>query len=197
MSSDADQLVICDYDPAWPGQFADLSAKIAAALRSVAPRIEHVGSTAVQGLAAKPIIDLDVVLASLVDLPEAIHLLAALGYVHEGDLGVKGREAFRWPSGEARHHVYVLIEGTAELRRHIAFRDALRANAGLRDEFAKLKRSLASRYSGDRDAYTEGKSAFIRATMVASNHSSQVPKSKGTIAVGPPASHFVRITRVS
>ncbi|MGC1520212.1 MAG: GrpB family protein, partial [Steroidobacteraceae bacterium] len=84
MSFDADQLVVCDYDPAWAGLFADLSAKIAAALRPIALRIEHVGSTAVQGLAAKPIIDLDVVLASSVDHPKAIHLLAALGYVHEG-----------------------------------------------------------------------------------------------------------------
>jgi GrpB-like predicted nucleotidyltransferase (UPF0157 family) len=164
MSSEADQLLICDYDPAWPGLFADLSAKIAAALQSIALRIEHVGSTAVLGLAAKPIIDLDVVLASSVDLPKAIHLLAALGYVHEGDLGVKGREAFRWPSGEARHHVYVLIEGAAELRRHVAFRDALRANAVLRDEYATLKSSLGTQ-SGDRDAYTKGKSAFIRATI--------------------------------
>jgi GrpB-like predicted nucleotidyltransferase (UPF0157 family) len=142
-----------------------LSVTIAGALRSIAPRIEHIGSTAVQGLAAKPIIDLDIVLASSVDLPEAIRLLAALGYVHQGDLGVEGREAFRWPSGEARHHPYILIESAAELRRHIAFRDALRANAVLRDEYAKLKRSLATQYSGDREAYTEGKSGFIRATI--------------------------------
>lgn len=165
MSSDADQLVICDYDPAWADQFDDLSSKIATALQSIAIRIEHVGSTAVQGLAAKPIIDLDVVLPSSVELPKAIHLLAALGYVHEGDLGVNEREAFRSPLSGARHHVYVLIEGAAELRRHIAFRDELRANADLRDEYARLKRSLATQHSGDRDAYTKGKSAFIRAAI--------------------------------
>jgi GrpB-like predicted nucleotidyltransferase (UPF0157 family) len=165
MSSDADQLVIWDYDPAWAGLFNELSIKIATALQSIAVRIEHIGSTAVQGLAAKPIIDLDVVLPSAVELPKAIHLLAAVGYVHEGDLGVNEREAFRWPSGEAQHHVYVLIEGAAELRRHIAFRDALRANADLRDQYARLKRSLASQHSGDRDAYTKGKSAFIRTAI--------------------------------
>jgi GrpB-like predicted nucleotidyltransferase (UPF0157 family) len=164
MGSSADQLVIVDYDPAWPGLFAELSVTIAGALRSIAPRIEHIGSTAVQGLAAKPIIDLDVVLASSLDLPKAIHLFAALGYAHQGDLGVKGREAFRWP-GRVRHHVYVLIEGAAELRRHIAFRDALRANAVIRDEYARLKRLLGTQYAGDRDAYTAGKSDFIRATI--------------------------------
>jgi GrpB-like predicted nucleotidyltransferase (UPF0157 family) len=158
-------LVICDYNPAWADQFAHLAARIVASLQSIVLRIEHVGSTAVQGLAAKPIIDLDVVLASSADLPDAIRRLAALGYVHEGDLGVNGREAFRCPPGEARHHLYVLIEGAAELRRHLAFRDGLRADAALRDAYAELKRSLAAQYPRDREAYTEGKSTFIRAAI--------------------------------
>jgi GrpB-like predicted nucleotidyltransferase (UPF0157 family) len=165
MSSDVNQLVIHDYDPAWPGLFDDLSNKIVTALQPVAARIEHVGSTAVQGLAAKPIIDLDIVLPTSVEIPRAIHLLSALGYVHEGNLGVHEREAFRWPPGEVRHHVYMLIEGAAELRRHIAFRDALRANTNLRDDYARLKKSLAAHHPFDRDAYTQGKSAFIRAAI--------------------------------
>ena len=165
MGRDADPVAICDYNPAWANQFADLSARIVASLQSIVLRIEHVGSTAVPGLAAKPIVDMDVVLPSSVDLPRAIRLLADLGYVHEGDLGVSGREAFRCPSGEARHHLYVLIEGAAELRRHIAFRDALRADAVLRDEYAQLKRLLAAQYPGDREAYTQGKSTFIEAVI--------------------------------
>jgi GrpB-like predicted nucleotidyltransferase (UPF0157 family) len=165
MGRDADPLAICDYNPAWADQFADLSAGIVASLQSMVLRVEHVGSTAVPGLAAKPILDVDAVLASSAGLPQAIRLLADLGYVHEGDLGVKGREAFRCPSGEAQHHLYVLIEGAAELRRHIAFRDALRADAALRDEYAQLKRLLAAQYPGDREAYTQGKSTFIRTVI--------------------------------
>jgi GrpB-like predicted nucleotidyltransferase (UPF0157 family) len=165
MGRDADPVAICDYNPAWANQFADLSARIVASLQSIVLRTEHVGSTAVPGLAAKPIVDMDVVLPSSVDLPRAIRLLADLGYVHEGDLGVSGREAFRCPSGEARHHLYVLIEGAAELRRHIAFRDALRADAVLRDEYAQLRRLLAAQYPGDREAYTQGKSTFIEAVI--------------------------------
>jgi len=165
MGRDADPVAICDYNPAWANQFADLSARIVASLQSIVLRIEHVGSTAVPGLAAKPIVDMDVVLPSSVDLPRAIRLLADLGYVHEGDLGVSGREAFRCPSGEARHHLYVLIEGAAELRRHIAFRDALRADAVLRDEYAQLRRLLAAQYPGDREAYTQGKSTFIESVI--------------------------------
>ena len=165
MGRDADPVAICDYNPAWANQFADLSARIVASLQSIVLRIEHVGSTAVPGLAAKPIVDMDVVLPSSVDLPRAIRLLADLGYVHEGDLEVSGREAFRCPSGEARHHLYVLIEGAAELRRHIAFRDALRADAVLRDEYAQLRRLLAAQYPGDREAYTQGKSTFIESVI--------------------------------
>lgn len=165
MDRDTDPSAICDYSPAWASQFADLSVRVVNSLQKIVLRIEHVGSTAVPGLAAKPIIDMDVVLASSADLPQAIRLLADLGYVHEGDLGVNGREAFRCPSGEAPHHLYVLMEGAAELRRHVAFRDALRADAALRDEYVQLKKDLAVQYPGDRGAYTQGKSTFIKAVI--------------------------------
>jgi GrpB-like predicted nucleotidyltransferase (UPF0157 family) len=161
MNSDNDQLMIRDYDATWPDQFSKLAARVKAVLGTLVLQVEHVGSTAVPGLVAKPLIDVDVVLASPSDLGEVIRRLGGLGYVHEGDLGIAGREAFRWPSGEARHHLYVLIAGASELRRHLAFRDALRANRGVRDAYAALKRSLALQCSQDRKAYTEAKSAFI------------------------------------
>jgi len=93
----SDPIVIEDYDPHWQEQFEVLRAQIAAVLRPLAAAIEHVGSTAVPGLAAKPIIDIDVLLRSAADLPEAITRLATLGYQHRGDLGVPGREAFDRP----------------------------------------------------------------------------------------------------
>jgi GrpB-like predicted nucleotidyltransferase (UPF0157 family) len=158
-------VLIQDYDPAWPDAFSRLAARIKAALGGLAVAVEHIGSTAVPGLAAKPIIDLDVALSSPADLPETIRLLATIGYAHEGDLGIVGREAFRPPPGEPRHHLYVLIAGANELQRHLAFRDALRANSGLRNEYAALKRSLAKAYKDDRSAYTEAKSAFITSVV--------------------------------
>jgi GrpB-like predicted nucleotidyltransferase (UPF0157 family)/ribosomal protein S18 acetylase RimI-like enzyme len=160
-NSDTDPLVIRDYDPAWPDQFSDLASRVTAALGALQLRVEHIGSTAVPGLAAKPVIDMDVVLASPSDLPEAIRRLRVLGYVHEGDLGIVGREAFRWPPDEARHHLYVLIAGAEALRRHLAFRDALLSNRIIRDAYSELKKDLALRYSHDRKSYTEAKSAFI------------------------------------
>jgi GrpB-like predicted nucleotidyltransferase (UPF0157 family) len=153
--------LIQDYDPSWPDAFSKLAARVSAALGGIVVTVEHIGSTAVPGLAAKPIIDLDVVLASPADLPEATRLLTAIGYVHEGDLGIAGREAFRSPPDEPRHHLYLLAAGANELRRHLAFRNALRADSGLRDRYAELKRSLARAYRYDRSAYTEAKSAFI------------------------------------
>jgi len=86
---------IRDYDPAWPDVFAKLAARARTALGSLVLTVEHIGSTSVPGLAAKPIIDLDVVLASPADPPEAIRRLARIGYAHEGDLGIAGRDALR------------------------------------------------------------------------------------------------------
>jgi GrpB-like predicted nucleotidyltransferase (UPF0157 family) len=154
-------VLIQDYDPAWPDAFLKLAARVKASLGSLVVTVEHIGSTAVLGLAAKPIIDLDVVLTSRSDLPEAIRLLATVGYVHEGDLGIIGREAFRSPPGEPRHHLYVVAAGAKELRRHLAFRDALRADPDLRDKYGALKRSLANQNKHDRNTYGESKSAFI------------------------------------
>jgi GrpB-like predicted nucleotidyltransferase (UPF0157 family) len=156
--------LIREYDLAWPDRFAALAARVQTALGDVMLRVEHVGSTAVPGLAAKPIVDLDVVV-SRTDLPEAMRRLANLGYVHEGDLGIAGREAFRWPAGWERHHLYVVAEDAAELGRHLAFRDALRGDAVLRDQYAALKRSLAAQHPHDIKARTQGKAAFIMATL--------------------------------
>ncbi len=158
-------VVIQAYDPTWPDVFLRLSARVKTALGSLAIAVEHIGSTAVPGLCAKPIIDLDVVLASMADLSEAIRLLGGIGYIHEGDLGIAGREAFRSPAGTPGHHLYVLAKGANELRRHLAFRDALRSDEGLRDRYAALKRVLAEEHQSDRSAYTEAKSAFISATL--------------------------------
>ena len=156
-----DPVLIQDYDPAWPDIFSKLATAVKAALGSLVVTVEHIGSTAVPGLAAKPVIDLDAVLASPADLPEAIRVLATIGYLHEGDLGVAGREAFRSPAGEPRHHLYVLTAGAKELGRHLAFRNALRASEDLRNKYAALKRSLANAYKEDRSAYTQAKTDFM------------------------------------
>jgi len=159
------------YDPEWPARFKRLRATLLAALSGSEVSVEHVGSTAVPGLAAKPILDIDVVFAGTTTFAEVRSKLEAVGYVYKGDQVIAGREAFRaegddvpregnasrWPS----HHVYVCRTDSRELRRHIAFRDALRASPSLVARYAALKRTLAHDSGDDREAYTEAKSDFV------------------------------------
>ena len=161
------RVVVVDYDPGWPATFARLRERVVEALGPLAQAVEHVGSTAVPGLAAKPIVDIDVVIADRSDLPEVARRLQPLGYRHEGDLGVPGREAFTTPAGWPAHHLYVCAAGSEPLVRHLAFRDALRADGRTAGAYADLKRSLAVRLGHDRVAYTEAKSAFIEQVLEA------------------------------
>lgn len=166
MRSRSDPVIVVEYDPAWQQTFDLLRARLESVLGDLAVEIEHVGSTAVPGLASKPIVDIDVVLRSETDLPEAAAALATLGYAFIGDLGVAGREAFRAPAGDPEHNLYVCAAGATELQRHLTFRDALRADPALADQYAQLKRELAERYRDDRDTYTEGKTPFVTRVLM-------------------------------
>jgi len=157
-----DPIVIVDYSPAWPLEFERLRDRVAAAVGNLAVAIEHVGSTAVPGLAAKPVIDL-VIVVEPEDMQAAIDRLTVIGYVHQGNLGVEGREAFGVPEGERRHHLYVSPTDSEELRAQLAFRNRLRADRELATEYEALKRELASRFRDDRVAYTDAKTAFVTA----------------------------------
>jgi GrpB-like predicted nucleotidyltransferase (UPF0157 family) len=161
----AEPVTIVDYDEAWPGIFEMIRARVAAELGPLAIAVEHVGSTAVPGLAAKPIVDIDVIIASRDDLPRIIAALGRIGYSHQGDLGIDGREAFEAPAGPPRHHLYVCSAENEELRRHLIFRDYLRAHEAAARDYAALKRDLAERYRDDREAYTDGKAAFVEGTL--------------------------------
>ena len=119
------------------------------------------GSTAVPGLAAKPILDIDVVLSSSLQVAEAIARLAEVGYEHQGDLGIAGREAFASPSNPPAHHLYLVVRGSEPWRNHIQFRDYLREHPECAQAYTALKRSLAERFQNERDKYTEGKTEFI------------------------------------
>lgn len=163
---------IVSYDPAWPAQFAEIAARVYRAFAD-GPLlvIEHVGSTSVVGLAAKPIIDIDVIVPSRDALPDAITRLAGLGYVHQADKGIPGREAFQSPEGGPCQHLYVCACDCPEYRRHIAFRNYLRRHLDTAQDYAALKRDLAARFREDRLAYTEGKTAFVEAVLAAALNS--------------------------
>jgi GrpB-like predicted nucleotidyltransferase (UPF0157 family)/ribosomal protein S18 acetylase RimI-like enzyme len=161
-----DPVVIVPYDAAWPAQFAQLAARARRALGGLPARIEHVGSTAVPGLAAKPIIDLDVIVSPR-DVAVALDRLATVGYVAQGDKGIPGRESMRWPSDEPRHHLYICHDDAPALDDHLRARQLLRSDPALAAEYAALKQSLASRFRDRRDAYQGGKDEFLARLMAA------------------------------
>jgi GrpB-like predicted nucleotidyltransferase (UPF0157 family) len=132
-------LVITEYDPQWPILFEKLRVKFSELLGDMVSAIEHVGSTSVPGLAARPIIDLDVLLASAAYLPETIRRLATLGYEHQGDLGIAGREAFRTPPNLFAHHLYVCFPNYEEFGRHLLLRNYLRSHPAEVSAYSRLK----------------------------------------------------------
>lgn len=158
-------IVVVDPDPGWPAHFEQLAGPVRAALADLGARVDHVGSTAVPGLAAKPVIDLDVVMPSPDAVRSAIERLRGLGYVYQGDKGIPGREAFLWPPGAPRHHLYVVAAGSPPHERHIRFRDRLRASPELAAEYAALKRELAARFADDRLGYNEAKTDFVERVL--------------------------------
>ena len=116
---------VVDSSPRWAEQYDEVARVLRAALADVpSASVEHVGSTSVPGLAAKPILDIDVIVEAG-DVPTAITALEGVGYVHRGDLGVAGREAFHAP-GPPRRNVYVCTAGTTNVRNHLAVREVLR-----------------------------------------------------------------------
>ena len=159
----AKKIVVEPYSETWEQAFLDIKAEIADALGALAIRIEHVGSTSVRGLSAKPIIDLDVVIQDRSALAAAIAALERIGYRHEGDLGIPGREAFAYDGKEhlTEHHLYVCPEDSAELMRHIAFRDYLRSHPEAVRAYSRIKEEGARLYPYDREKYTGYKSSFI------------------------------------
>jgi GrpB-like predicted nucleotidyltransferase (UPF0157 family) len=156
-------IVVADYDPAWPGWFAALRALLWPAVKEVAVRIDHVGSTSVPGMAAKPIIDMDIVVASGDLIRPVIDRLAGLGYRWQGDLGVPGREAFAAPPelGLPRHNLYLVAKDSKAHLDHWLLRDLLRADGQARARYAALKRRNAELANGDIDFYVAAKAALV------------------------------------
>ncbi|WP_409340797.1 GrpB family protein [Paenibacillus sp. MBLB4367] len=158
-------VTVVEYDPKWVKMFEALRDFVAPSISDIVLTIDHVGSTSVPGLPAKPIVDMDVVVATRDDVQIAIEKLAALGYVHEGDFGIEGREAFVPPSGVPWHHLYVCTVDNAEYKRHIMFRDYLRSHAQEAEEYGKIKLKLAQQFHNDRKAYTNAKTDFVEGIL--------------------------------
>lgn len=155
-------IVVLPYDPKWAEAFSAIHRELDAALTDLALTIEHVGSTSVPGLWAKPIIDVDIVIAPG-QFERVNEALAATGYAHEGDRGIAGREAFKYEGKHhlMPHHLYVCEDGSAELLRHIALRDFLRTHKAERDAYSRVKLEMAQKHPHDIDLYIAGKEPVV------------------------------------
>jgi GrpB-like predicted nucleotidyltransferase (UPF0157 family) len=165
-------MILAPYNPEWPEEFAAIQSVYMDSLGKIVLRVEHVGSTAVPDLRAKPILDIDIVIPSYDLFPEIVAHLRRLGYTHAGDQGIREREAFHPldnlapytlpPRTWMSHHLYVCPANSLELRRHVLFRDALRAQRNLRQEYEKRKLDIAERSGGDRKVYAQIKEIECR-----------------------------------
>lgn len=150
------------YDPAWPGLFAAEAERLQRifADAGLVVTLEHTGSTAIPGLASKPVLDILGGYPEGTPVAEYIDVLAGAGYVHRGEQGVPGREFFRRGNPRSYHLHLTQIDGPF-WRDHLTFRNRLRAENTLRDAYAALKHDLAARFPRDREAYIEGKGTFV------------------------------------
>lgn len=158
-----EKVVVLSYQKEWQTDFQKIAEELRAVLGELAIKIEHVGSTAVEGLAAKPIIDIDVVIAQETDLSMVVEKLASIGYVHEGNLGIDGREAFAYSGKEHLqcHHLYVCPEESKELKRHLAFRDYLRNHPDAVATYGAVKMEAAQLFPENIESYIAYKSSVI------------------------------------
>ena len=159
-----DPVAIVEYDPAWPDRYEAMRARLGAALGPVAVRIDHVGSTAVPGMPAKPIIDIEVSVPDVADADSFRDAIEAQGFASR--MIEPGHHYFRPPPGLPRdYQVHVCTIGSDWEWRHLLFRDYLRAHPGTAAEYAALKRDLATRHTLDRIAYNDAKGPFIEAVV--------------------------------
>lgn len=160
---------VVPYSERWPAQFALVANELSRALEAVPiVSIEHVGSTAVPGLAAKPILDVDIIVERQ-HVGAAISALAEEGYVHRGDLGMTDREALAAPDEQPPRHVYVCVEGTLHLRNHLAVRDVLRRRSDLRERYEAVKMELSRAPDMDIDTYIAKKSDVLLDVLASSD----------------------------
>lgn len=153
---------VVPYSADWPRAFDRIHALVWPVVQHAAMHLEHVGSTSVPGLAAKPIIDACIVVASRRDIPFVVKALATIGYEHRGDLGVPDREAFRPAASDLpKHHLYASHRGSVSLRNHLGVRDHLRAHPDVAREYGALKMALAEQFPDDIDRYIAGKTEFV------------------------------------
>ena len=157
------KVIVLPYDVKWKADFEKIKAEIENAIGQLIVSVEHVGSTSVIGLSAKPCIDIDVIIKDYSVFFDVVRKLETIGYIHEGDLGIKDREAFKYSDKPhlMAHHLYVCPQYSEELHRHMSFRDYLRSHPEAVRKYSSVKETAAKLFPEDIDKYIEYKSPCI------------------------------------
>lgn len=157
------KVIVLPHDKMWKIDFENIKAEIEGTLSDLILSVEHVGSTSVEGMSAKPCIDIDVVIRDYSVFEAVVLRLATMGYIHEGNLGIKDREAFKYANKPhlRNHHLYVCPQNSEELRRHITFRDFLRTHPEAIRKYSAVKEEAAMLFPDDIDGYIRYKSPCI------------------------------------
>ena len=157
-------MILLPYDSTWPLEFESEAARIERACDELPIRLEHIGSTSIAGLAAKPVIDILAGRPSNVSGEKYVAAFKQLGYEHKGAFGIPGRNSFR--KGVPRTHHVHLVSWSSELwSDHLLFRDYLRAHPEIAREYETIKRELATMYFQDKEQYTDAKGPFVRSIV--------------------------------
>jgi len=165
------EIKVVEYNPCWQSEFEKASKFYGKLLETLEVRIEHVGSTAVKGLWAKPILDIDIIVPDLAVSASVINRLKGVGYEHVGNYGVEGREAFKYSDDNGHicwmaHHLYVCLEGSENLNNHLMLRNHLRHHPSAVRAYSQLKQELASKFPNDMDGYIDGKTELITSFLI-------------------------------
>ena len=157
------KVVVLPYDRTWKSDFEEIKREIEGAIGDLMIGIEHVGSTSVEGMSAKPIIDIDVIIQDYAVFDAVVRRLEAIGYIHEGNLGIKDREEFKYANKPhlRQHHLYVCPQQSEELHRHITFRDFLASNPESVKKYSAVKEKAAQLFPDNIEKYIAYKSPCI------------------------------------
>ena len=157
------KIIVLPYDSAWISAFEEIKAEIESVIGNLIIGIEHVGSTSVEGMCAKPCIDIDVIIKDYSVFDAVVSQLGTIGYIHEGDLGIRDREAFKYSNKPhlQMHHLYVCPQDSEELHRHITFRDFLRTDSEAVRKYSLVKETAAKLFPDNIDQYINYKSPCI------------------------------------
>ncbi|HEX4205402.1 MAG TPA: GrpB family protein [Ktedonobacteraceae bacterium] len=163
-------LIIEEYNPVWPVRFAEEKQRIQERIGNFIEDIQHVGSTSVPGLAAKPIVDIMVVIPDITQVERCVRPLESINYLYMGEYGIPDRHLFCKPGSvspfERLYHLHMMDKTHEQYTFHLLFRNYLRKHTDVRDAYQQLKRDLAVQFGANREGYTNAKHNFIRSTIV-------------------------------